>query len=104
MDEPIHPDKCSSMAEVRAGVDAVDGLLIARLAQRFAYMRAAARIKQDRAQVRDETRKAEVIANVRAEAEALGLPADAIGDLWDRLIEVSIAYEMDAWERLRDQP
>jgi isochorismate pyruvate lyase len=68
------PTQCQSMAEVRAGVDAVDQALVALLARRFAYMDAAARIKDSRGAVRDEVRKAQVIANVRAEAVALGLP------------------------------
>ena len=87
------------MAEVRAGVDQVDRELVALLARRFGYMDAAARIKPAREAVRDERRKAEVIANARALADAAGLPADAIADLWDRLVEASIAYELDAFDR-----
>ena len=87
------------MAEVRAGVDAVDRELVALLARRFGYMDAAARIKADRAAVRDEGRKAQVIANARAAAAAAGLPADAIAALWDRLVEASIAYELAAFDR-----
>ena len=89
------------MTDVRAGVDAVDRALITLLARRFGYMDAAARIKPDRGQVRDEARKAAVIANARAEAEAAGLPADAIAQLWDRLVEASIAYEFEAFDRRR---
>ncbi len=92
------PD-CTTMAEVRAGVDRLDRELVALLARRFAYMDAAARIKPVRGAVRDEARKAQVIANARAEAERLGLPADAIADLWERLVEVSIAYELAAFDR-----
>ena len=91
--------ECTTMAEVRAGVDQVDRELIALLRRRFDYMDAAARIKPERGHVRDEARKAEVIANARAEAEANGLPADAIADLWERLVEVSIAYELAAFDR-----
>ena len=87
------------MAEVRAGVDQVDRELIALLARRFAYMDAAARIKPERGHVRDEGRKAQVIANARAAADAAGLPADAIAALWDALVEASIAYELDAFDR-----
>ena len=87
------------MTEVRAGVDQVDRELVALLARRFAYMDAAARIKPERAAVRDEGRKAQVIANVRAGAAAAGLPEAVIGDLWDRLVEASIAYEMQAFDR-----
>lgn len=98
---PMDPESYSSMAQVRAGVDAIDRQLVALLAERFAHMRAAARIKEDRGAVRDEGRKRQVIAQVRAEAERLALPADAIADIWDRLVEASIAYEMDEYDRLK---
>ncbi len=96
------PQDCASMRDVRAGVDAVDRELVALLDRRFGYMRAAARIKQDRATVRDEARKASVIAAAVAEAEARGLPGDVIGEIWERLVEASIAYEFVEWDRIRD--
>lgn len=97
----IDPQACTTMAEVREGVDRVDSDLIALLTRRFGYMRAAARIKADRGQVRDEARKAAVIAAAAAGARDAGLPVTAIAGLWDRLVEASIAYELDEWERLR---
>jgi isochorismate pyruvate lyase len=51
--------------------------------------------------VRDEARKAQVIANARAAAVAAGLPADDIAELWDALVEASIAYEMRVFDRHR---
>ena len=95
------PADCESMIEVRAGVDATDRALMSLLEQRFAYMRAAARIKQDRATVRDESRKAEVIANAIAEAKMRELPPAAIAELWECLVEASIRYEFGEWDRLR---
>lgn len=95
------PQVCETMAEVRAGVDEVDRQLIALLRRRFDYMDAAARIKPDRGAVRDERRKAEVVANASRNAAAAGLPAAAIAELWDRLVEASIAYEFDAFDRIR---
>lgn len=92
------PD-CTTMTEVRAGVDALDLELVALLARRFAYMDAAARIKPERGAVRDEGRKAAVIANARAEAERLGLPGEVIADLWEQLVEASIAYELASFDR-----
>lgn len=97
----MNPESYSTMEQVRAGVDNLDRQIVALLAQRFAHMRAAARIKPDRGAVRDEARKAEVIANARAEAEAAGVPGDMIADLWERLVEASIAYEMDEFDRTR---
>lgn len=97
----IDPDACTAMPEVRAGVDAVDAALVALLARRFAYMRAAARIKPERGQVRDETRKAAVIAAARAQAVAAGVPEPFVAETWERLVEASIAYELAEWDRMR---
>lgn len=94
----IAPENCKTMVDVRKGVDATDRALVALLVCRFGYMDAAARIKQRRDAVRDEERKAQVIANVRAEAAKFDLPADLLTQIWDDLIEGSIAYEMQRWD------
>ena len=70
----IDPEQCRTMAEVRAGVDALDERIVALLAVRTRFMDAAARIKERRDQVRDEPRKAAVIAHARAVAEREGMP------------------------------
>ena len=98
----VPPEKCISMAEVRAGVDAVDQALVALLVKRFGYMDAAARIKDQRAAVRDEARKLEVLNNVKAAALASGLPEEPIVKLWDLLVESSIAYELEQWNANRN--
>lgn len=97
----IAPDQCQSMPDVRAGVDALDAELVALLARRFAYMRAAARIKPDADMVRDEARKAAVIANAVQAAADQNLPTDTIAALWEVLVEGSIAYEAAEWARIR---
>lgn len=94
-------DDCQTMQDVRAGIDALDHDLVALLRRRFSYMQAAARIKADRGAVRDEARKAEVIANAKAAALELGVPVGLIGDFWERLVEASIAYEFEQWDALR---
>ncbi|WP_137864518.1 MULTISPECIES: chorismate mutase [unclassified Sphingomonas] len=99
MQETIDPEACTTMIEVRAGVDAVDAALVQLLKRRFGYMDAAARIKPERAHVRDEARKTQVIANARAHARAAGIPDAPIGEIWDRLVEASIAYELEAFDR-----
>lgn len=95
------PADCADMAEVRAGVDDVDAQIVQLLARRFGYMDAAARIKQDRDTVRDENRKAQVIANARRAALELRIPQDVIVDMWEVLVEGSIAYEFGRWDALR---
>lgn len=98
---PLPPEACQTMAEVRAGVDALDRELVALLARRFGYMNAAARIKPARSHVRDEARKAQVIANASAAAAAAGLPAGLAEDLWEALVEASITHEFGMWDALR---
>ena len=98
---PKLPDACETMIDVRAGEDATDRELVALLERRFGYMRAAARIKPTREAVRDEERKASVIAAAVAEAEARNIPGEVIGDIWERLVEGSIAYEFDEWDKTR---
>ncbi|MET0361839.1 MAG: chorismate mutase [Sphingobium sp.] len=98
----MDPDSYTDMTQVRAGVDAIDRRLVALLAERFAHMRAAARIKQDRNAVRDEGRKAQVIAQAREEAERLGLSSEVVAALWEQLVEASIAYELVEYDRVKD--
>jgi isochorismate pyruvate lyase len=95
-----HAENCQTMEQVRRGVDITDAALIALLARRFAYMDAAARIKTDRSRVRDEARKQTVISNATGAAVDAGIPTDIIANMWEALVEGSIAYEMDAWDRL----
>lgn len=89
------------MVEVRLGVDATDRELIDLLVTRFGYMRAAARIKPDREAVRDEERKAAVIASAVAQAQMKGVPAAFVAEMWELLVETSIAYEAEEWDAIR---
>ena len=101
MMEILSPERCKTMLEVRAGVDQTDRELVALLARRFGYMDAAARIKPDRGTVRDEARKTQVIGNVRSAARAAGIPDTVIAEVWEALVEGSIAYEFERFDALR---
>jgi isochorismate pyruvate lyase len=95
------PDECRSMQEVRYGIDRLDEQMVALLGERFRYMDAAARIKLSREAVRDEARKAQVIANAVAAAGREGVPADLVAALYEMLVEASIAYEFDRFDAIR---
>lgn len=101
MTEIKDPADCSTMTEVRAGVDDVDRQVVALIARRFGYMDAAARIKPDREAVRDEWRKADVLAKVDAAAMSLGVDSSLMSRLYEDLIETSIAYELQEFDRSR---
>lgn len=89
---------CATMGEVRDGIDALDRELVALLDERLAYMRAAARIKPARNAVRDETRKADVIAKAEAAARMRGMPAGFVATLYEQLVEQCIAYELEVFD------
>lgn len=102
MSEPVlNPDQCHTMTEVRAGVDDVDRQVVALIQRRFGYMNAAARIKPDREAVRDEWRKADVLAKVDAAADAAGVDRDLMARLYEDLIETSIAHELGVFDATR---
>lgn len=85
------------MAEVRAGVDALDRHLVSLLARRQAYMEAAARIKEAPEDVRVPWRIEEVVTNVLREARKSGLSPRIAEPVWRELIERSIAHEAEAF-------
>jgi isochorismate pyruvate lyase len=101
IDERPAPAECTTMSEVRFGVDRLDEAIVALIGERFRYMGAAARIKPVRGAVRDEGRKAEVLGNVCRLAADHDVPEAAIAELYERLIEASIAYEFERFDALR---
>lgn len=101
MNDITDPADCTAMTQVRAGVDDVDRQLVALLARRFGYMDAAARIKPERAAVRDEWRKADVKAKVDAAAADAGVDRELVARMYEDLIETSIAHELGRWDLIR---
>ena len=101
MTEIRDPADCTTMTEVRAGVDDVDRQMVALLKRRFDYMGAAARIKPERSSIRDERRKAEVLSKVDAAAADLIVDRQLVARLYENLIETSIAYELEVFDRTR---
>jgi isochorismate pyruvate lyase len=90
-----------ALVRLRFGADRLDEAIVALIGERFGYMDAAARIKPERGAVRDEGRKAEVLANVRRLAAEHRVPESVAAELYERLIEASIAYELDRFDALR---
>ncbi|MGB6229176.1 MAG: chorismate mutase [Litorimonas sp.] len=95
------PQDCTTMAEVREGVDALDRELVRLLVTRQGYMDAAARIKPDRDAVYDAERIEDVVAKVLAESDRLGLSADIAEPVWRLLIDRCIAHEFARWDATR---
>lgn len=100
---PVPAADCTDMAQVRAAIDGLDTLIVSLLAERMRYIEAAARIKPSRDTVRDEVRKAEVIAHAVKVANDRGFPPKLAYRLYDLLVEGSIAHELEKFDaRLTD--
>lgn len=88
------PEACSSMDELRAQIDRLDGELIRMLADRAGYIDRAIALKQQNGwPARIPDRVEAVVENVRHCAGAEGLDPDLAETLWRPLIEWSIARE-----------
>ena len=90
----IAPENCTSMADLRVQIDALDVQLITLLKTRSGYIdRAVALKKIENLPARTTNRVAEVLDKVSATAEAKGLDPTHVRTLWTELIEWSIARE-----------
>ena len=90
--------ECTDMTQVLAAIDGLDTLIVSLLAERMRYIEAAARIKPARDTVRDEVRKAEVVAHAVKVANDRGFPPKLAYQLYDMLVEGSIAHEFDVFD------
>lgn len=104
VDPRTAPEACTTMTEVRQGVDALDRALVTLLGERQRYMDAAARIKPRRELVRDEDRIEDVVSKVKVNAEREGFNPELAETLWRALIEGCIAHELARWDALRLDP
>ncbi len=92
---------CHSMQEVRAGVNALDDILVPLLVERSGYMTQAAKVKNNEDLVRDEARIQAIVDRVRPMAEAQGGSPELIERLYRTMMECYIAYEHEELARLR---
>lgn len=94
--------ECTDMTQVRAAIDGLDTLIVSLLAERMRYIEAAGRIKPHRDAVRDEVRKAAVIAHAVKVANDRGFPPKLAYRLYDMLVEGSIAHEFEVFDARKD--
>ena len=99
----IPPDDCTSLDEIRAGMDAVDREIVALIARRVNYVRSAAKFKTSSANVAAPERVAAVLKTRREWAEAVGLSGDVIEGLYRELVAYSVSEEHKCWHEL-NQP
>ncbi|KAF8803374.1 hypothetical protein BYT27DRAFT_7195690 [Phlegmacium glaucopus] len=85
---------CSSLDEVRAGIDAVDAQLLELLSQRAGYVREATRFKVTRNTVDVPSRDQQVIDSAVTSATALHLPETIARAVFTTILNSSVAFEL----------
>ncbi len=91
---------CSSLAEVRMHIDALDTRIVALLAERSGYVLQAGRLKDKVEQIVDQPRIEAIIARVRSQARKHGAPEAVMEATYRAMIAAFIAFEHDAFVRL----
>ena len=94
----IPPDECTGLDQIRAGMDAVDRQIVALIAERVPFVRAAAKFKTSSANVAAPDRVAAVLKTRREWAEKAGLDGDVIEGLYRDLVAYSVAEEHKEWQ------
>ncbi len=97
------PKHCADMRMVRAEIDRIDQEMVRLLAERQGYIERAAELKENRDDVRDEARIADVLTKVNAQARRAGLDQNIVEPVFRVLVECSIALEFKAFDR-RNRP
>ncbi|MEV8533716.1 chorismate mutase [Streptomyces sp. NPDC051211] len=93
----------TSLAEVRAHIDALDAELVDLLARRQELVRAAAGFKADEQAVRAPDRVERVVRAARVRAETAGLAPEVAEAVWRAMIAAFIDLELTEHHKLGDQ-
>ncbi len=87
-------DNCGSLEEVRRNIDAIDGRIVALLAERGGYVRQAARFKTSAEDVRAPKRVEAVVSKVRELAAEHGAEPDVVEKVYRAMIPAFIDHEL----------
>ena len=92
------PEQCQNLDEIRAGMDAIDRQIVELIAERVAYVRAAAKFKTSANSVAAPERVRAVLNTRRQWAEQAGLDGGVVETLYRDLVAYCISEEKKQWE------
>jgi len=93
----IPPERCASLNEIRDGMDAIDRCIVGLIAERVAYVRAAAKFKTSSGNVAAPERVAAVLRTRRLWAEEAGLSGEVVESLYRELVAYCVSEEHKEW-------
>ncbi len=96
----LEPNQCQNLDEIRAGMDAIDRQIVALIAQRVDYVRAAAKFKTSATAVAAPERVQAVLNTRREWADKAGLDGAVVESLYRDLVAYCISEEKKQWEAI----
>ena len=91
-------EDCTSIEEVRHGIDTLDREIVRLIGTRSRYVKAAAKFKASEASVRAPERQKAMLEERRRWAGEEGLNPDAIEKMYRDLISYFIGRELKDWK------
>ena len=96
----IAPSDAATLEEARAGIDALDRVLVPMFCERGEYVRQAAQYKPTRADVVVDWRVEDVVEKAKKLAEPLGNDPVLVEALYRPMVDAMIWSEEQEWDRL----
>lgn len=94
------PRPLSSLTEIRDNINLIDTEIIKLLANRYQYVRLAAKFKSDSLDVADDARVRQVINRVKLLADEHNLPSIVAESVYTSMVNCFISLEQREFERL----
>jgi len=91
--------KYQNMDELRNDINLLDNELLILFDKRFNLIKDAAFLKSNFKELRDNERIEKVIKRMREKSSTVDLSEDLIEDLWRYIIELSIKYETEIFNK-----
>lgn len=91
------PEQCSSLDDVRCGIDAMDEQIIQALGRRLAYVKAAAQFKPTQQSIAAPERVAAMLPQRQQWAQQAGLDPMFVVPLFAQIIHWNIAQQVRHW-------
>ncbi|WP_261427917.1 isochorismate lyase [Serratia proteamaculans] len=95
----LSPQDCANMNDIRAEIDMMDESIIKLIAQRFAYVKVAAKFKTSPDAVRAKERFEAMLLQRRVWADEQGLSPEVIENMYRDLVNYFISEEMKHWSQ-----
>lgn len=94
-----NPAVCENIEEIRGEIDQLDKQVISLIGQRFKYVQAAAKFKNDENSVKAPERFKSMLEKRREWAIQEGLSPDAIEKMFRDLVNYFISEELKTWKK-----